>query len=367
MKKSKIEQLSVILNQELGIHGNNCKTVIDFVCSLQKARTVNLSKMSNYSSKSGLVSPNSIYKSYQRLVHNSKITQTSLAKCIIKMYSLEGCKLTLSMDRTNWKYGKANINLLVLSLCVLDCAIPLYWLELDKRGNSNTDERIKLLDQLTNDFGVAIIDYLVADREFIGKDWFNYLNVRQIKFVVRIKANMLLDNDNKLLKAKSVFGSVNVGEVISKQITIEGMLLSAQATRSKDNELVIVVSNCLSEPKLLHTYAKRWRIECLFANCKTRGFNFEDTHITIPDRIGNLTKLVVIAFAICYLVGLIRASIQPLIVKNHGYKQHSYFRYGYDYMIQVFSQSFHKAISLIILCFSNFSLEVKCKKIISVM
>jgi len=363
MNKSRIEQLSVILNQELRVHGNNCKTVIDFICALQKSRTVNLSKMSNYSNKLGKVSSQSIYKSYQRLVHNCNIEQNDLARCIVKMFGLGNCKLTLSMDRTNWRYGKSDINLLVLSVCVLGCAIPLYWIELDKRGNSNTKERIQLLDM----FGATAIEYLVADREFIGSEWMDYLNINKIHFGIRIKSNMFLEVNGKFIKASKLFGAVGVGCLISYQCKIDGYLLLVQATRSIDNELVIVVSNNLQEPNLLVIYAKRWQIECLFGNFKTRGFNFEDTHITLKHRIGNLTKLIVLAFAICYLVGLVRASIKPLVIKKHGYKQNSYFRYGYDLLIQKLNQDFYSAIHLIILCLSDFELEVKCKKLISVM
>jgi hypothetical protein len=115
----KIDQLSSILNQELRVHGNNCKTVIDFTLALHRSRTVNLSQMANYSSRTDEISACSIYKNYQRLVHNCKISQDDLAICILKMLDIDDCKLTLALDRTNWMYGKQYINLLVLSVCVL--------------------------------------------------------------------------------------------------------------------------------------------------------------------------------------------------------------------------------------------------------
>lgn len=363
----KADQLSNILNQNLGVHKNNCKTVIDFTLALHKSRTVNLSQMANYSTRVGDITSGSIYKNYQRLVHNSKISQDDLATCVIKLLDLEDCKLTLALDRTNWKYGKEDINLLILSVCVLGCSLPIYWLELDSRGNSNTQERIELLDRFIAKFGTSRIDYLVADREFIGNDWFTYLNQNEINFAIRIKCNMMLGINGELNKARNVFGSVGQGGMLSSVVDIEGITLLAQATRSTENELVIVVSNNLFEPNLLTVYAKRWRIECLFGNLKTKGFNFEDTHFTIKDRVGNLTKLIVLAFTICYLLGLIRASQWPITIKKHGYKQNSYFRYGYDLLIQKLNQSLSNAIRLITLCMSEFTLEERCKKIICVM
>jgi hypothetical protein len=47
MKYSK-NQLGNILHENLGIHKNNCDTMVDFMIAVQSARTVNLSQMSNY-------------------------------------------------------------------------------------------------------------------------------------------------------------------------------------------------------------------------------------------------------------------------------------------------------------------------------
>lgn len=367
MKKSNFEQLGTILNQDLGVHGNNCNTVIDFICALEKSRTVNLSKMSNYSNKLGSANSKSIYKSYQRLIHNCKIEQSNLAKCIIRMFNLNDCKLTLALDRTNWRYGKSDINLLVLSVCVLGCSIPVYWTELDKRGNSNTKERMDLLDLFIRDFGVDTIDYLVADREFVGHEWFQYLIDKNINFAIRFKSNTLIEVNNAAVNVDKLVKSVSQGGLISIAGKLDGHNVLIHATRSTDNELVIVVSNNLQEPNLLAIYAKRWRIECLFGNFKTRGFNFEDTHITIKKRIGNLMKLIVLTFAACYLLGLIRASIQTIAIKNHGYKQNSYFRYGYDLLVQKLNCNLGLAIKLITLSLSAFELTAKCQKIKSVM
>lgn len=41
------------------------------------------------------------------------------------------------MDRTNWKFGEANINILMLGITYKGIAYPLLFSMLDKRGNSN--------------------------------------------------------------------------------------------------------------------------------------------------------------------------------------------------------------------------------------
>ena len=59
-------------------------------------------------------------------------------------------------------------------------AFPLLFTMLDKRGNSNWIERARLIDRFIRLFGVECIDSLVADREFVGKEWVEYLNNRRI-------------------------------------------------------------------------------------------------------------------------------------------------------------------------------------------
>ena len=60
--------------------------------------------------------------------------------------------------------------------------------------------------------------------------------------------------------------------------------MSFAARRIKDGEWLIIASN--REPKnALRQYRKRWAIECMFGDAKTRGFNIEDTRITDPDKL----------------------------------------------------------------------------------
>src|SRR4051812_23347319 len=64
-----------------------------------------------------------------------------------------------------------------------------------------------------------------------------------------------------------------------------GPALKLAATRLVSGDLLVVATN--TDPKIaLAPYRRRWAIETLFAATKTRGFNFEDTHLIHPDRIG---------------------------------------------------------------------------------
>ena len=46
---------------------------------------------------------------------------------------------------------------------------------LDKRGNSDSQERMNLVNEFLQRFGERQITCLTADREFVGKAWLSYL------------------------------------------------------------------------------------------------------------------------------------------------------------------------------------------------
>ena len=60
-------------------------------------------------------------------------------------------------------------------------AIPIYWIPLNKKGNSNTRERIALIKRFVAKFGQKHIKALLADREFIGKDWIKFLKKMELQ------------------------------------------------------------------------------------------------------------------------------------------------------------------------------------------
>ncbi len=71
---------------------------------------------------------------------------------------------------------------------------------------------------------------------------------------------------------------------------------SFSAKRIKGGELLIVVSNRPAHHALT-IYKKRWAIESLFGDAKTRGFNLEDTRLTIAKKLDLLLGLVALAVA----------------------------------------------------------------------
>lgn len=96
----------------------------------------------------------------------------------------------LSLDRINWKFGKTDVNILMLRVCYHGVSIPLLWKMLPKRESSNTSERQELIHEYIDIFGTLTIAAFMADREFIGEVWFEDLIRNKVPFYIRIRENM---------------------------------------------------------------------------------------------------------------------------------------------------------------------------------
>ena len=69
---------------------------------------------------------------------------------------------------------------------VNDVAIPIWWEDLGKAGHSSQEERIELLQQAMSRYNLKGMPML-ADREYIGRKWFKYLDNSGLCFVIRLK------------------------------------------------------------------------------------------------------------------------------------------------------------------------------------
>lgn len=207
MKDSQVS-LEVQLSRFFDIHLSRLKCLCGFVLSLIQLRTVNLSELSLCLNTS--VSPSSNYKRLQRFVRLFRFPEGVLARFLWHLYEEDEIPL-LSIDRSNWKFGRKNINILMLSLCHRGMGIPILWTVLkDKRGNSSTKERIELLERFFRIIEPPGIIRLLGDREFIGEKWLDWLDSHYVHFVIRIRANQqVLHQGRKEVAAKQLFDSEN--------------------------------------------------------------------------------------------------------------------------------------------------------------
>jgi Transposase DDE domain len=328
-----VSELSARLNQHFNWNKAKMDCFTGALIGLLKTRSVNLAEIATAFPSSAL--PESRYRRIQRLIHHAPIDYDAVALFVMTLFFFINTNYYLTLDRTNWQWGKQNINILVLAVVYQGQAIPIYWLLLDKKGNSNCRERIALMKRFIKHFGKRSIRGVLADREFIGSTWFKWLKTEKIPFHIRIKKNAKVPNSRgELVQAQLLFRFLKVGEklVIEQAKNVTNVSVYLSGLRLSDGELLIVASS-LATFDAIETYALRWQIETLFGCLKGRGFNLEDTHITDRWRIKRLLVVVVIAFCWTHRTGEWRHEhVNPIKVKKHQRLAKSIFKYGLDWM-----------------------------------
>lgn len=246
--------------------------------------------------------------------------------------------LVLSMDRTNWEFGAFNINILMLGVTYKGIAFPLIFSLLPKRGNSNWDERRKILERFMALLGADRIDCLVADREFIGKEWIGWLNEHGIRYYIRIRQNFWIvkPSTGERIRTWWLFNDLKVGKekFYHKPFLHKGEYVYLAGSRIKNSdgvpELQILI--CFNRPEgAILTYKKRWEVATAFRAMKSSGFNIEDTHMRDMERITRLVAMVCMALVWAYLVGEHKdINIKPVRILKHGRKAKSLVKYGLE-------------------------------------
>jgi hypothetical protein len=305
--------------------------------ALCKAKTVNFINLSIHFES--VASKESSLRRIQRFMAQYDFSGDAVALLIFRLLP-QKMNLKLVIDRTNWKFGKININILMLGVCYKNIAFPLLFTLLNKKGNSSCQERIDLLKRYINLFGLHTIESITGDREFVGQVWIGFLNQCGISYFMRIKKNFIigLTDKRKNVKAFWLFNQLKPNEFYHypKIIQINGQYGYLSGCKIIDEkgkiDFLIVVSYNKPQHSLGY-YKDRWQIEMLFKGLKSSGFNIEQTHLKDLERIEKLLLLVSIAFVWAYKVGdYIHTNLKEIKIKKHQRKAISVFKYGLDYL-----------------------------------
>ena len=134
-------------------------------------------------------------------------------------------------------------------MCIVyqSVAIPIYWQDLNKKGQSNQIERLAFLKKACVHFHLKD-KTLIADREYIGIDWFEALIELNFDFLIRIRKsdyhsliNSFEGKTHKML-TKKVLNSKKSQKAVGKTIQIKGknvkFIVAKKQENATKNELI---------------------------------------------------------------------------------------------------------------------------------
>jgi len=183
--------------------------------------------------------------------------------------------------RTVWQRGNATISIFMATVVWKGVAIPIAWTVLTKKGATNYDEKVELMKKVVKLLGKRRILGVLADREFIGYQWFRWLHQQELGLYIRVrgKDNMEVPDpedewgEEMLLPIERFADSLEMGEekVAEEPATIYGIKVYLAAAKNQDDPMIIATNR--DPQKAIKIYRERWSIETFFKNCKSQGFN----------------------------------------------------------------------------------------------
>ena len=278
----------------------------------------------------------SVYRRFQRFFASCVLPARTIGALILALSPKPSNGWVLAMDRTNWKFGKSHINILVVTVILNGVGLPIAWRMLPKktkRGNSNRFHRVRLMEDVLAILPVADIRALTMDREFVGGKWLAWLRLMAVPYVVRVKANSLIGGipaDWWCERNRWKKHAAQLHEVFGEQVHF-----AAKRIRKGRDAFVAVISHGSQGAEALELYQMRWGIETFFSHLKKRGYQFEDTHMTQGYRIDKLLGVLAVAFALCYHWGRKLERETGIKLKKHGYRAKSVFRQGFESLHQM--------------------------------
>lgn len=333
-----VEGIFTLLKSNLtAINQARLKCFAMLVQGIIEARTVNSTWLSQCSAAPESVKSASFLRRIQRFFAGAILPSKSIGAMLLSWLPKPEKGWILAMDRTNWRFGRIDINILAVIVSHGGVGIPICWKMLPKatkRGNSRKYHRIKMMEEILTMLDPSDIRALTMDREFIGKGWLGFLELHEIPYIVRLKKNALVSGIS--VEDLSCYNRWRKHLHERREVFGQQVYFASKRIKGGRDPHVSVISNVFSGTEAVEIYRTRWSIETFFSHLKKRGFNLEDTHLTRKERIDKLFGVLAVAFALCYLWGQLQETKTGAKYKNHGYRAKSVFRQGFECLHRMF-------------------------------
>lgn len=214
----------------------------------------------------------------------------------------------LLMDATSWNLGIVKFQFLYLSIIYEGISIPIFFVNLGKKGHSNFGERKRFL-RMANILLPLKGMTLLADREYIGRNWFTFLvDELSLNFAIRLpQGDYKTDlghlygqfiRDIKKGKTKDI--PLKMGNHTFRLIGVKN-----RNPENQEDDLLILLTNLPNNKhKIIAIYGLRWQIECMFKCLKSNGFNMEDLGFTNPNKVRLMLCIVIACYVLCVCEGI---------------------------------------------------------------
>lgn len=282
-------------------HRSQRRNLASMVVGMVYARSVNLPQIASFAKPSSIQLEARVQR-FERVLKCRKLIPLEVLKPISKavLQSLSRFSkepLMILMDRS---MINDHLNLLWISVGFGGRALPLGWVIVGHEGNSDLALQQQILSWLKECLPEKTEAVIVADREFHSIHLAEWIEKElNLKYVLRIKAGTYIETDGQMMKTSelAVAGeSFQLADVkITKDKSVDYRTKLTVHWAAEETEPWVLATN-LEVADAVATYAKRYWIEEMFSDHKSRGLNLEKTRVKDADRLQRLLIAVTLAY-----------------------------------------------------------------------
>jgi Transposase DDE domain len=274
-------------------------TLTLLICGIVGAQHVQFDKLASHAPIRGRKNESLITR-FRRFVKHPDITADALWLPFARplLQGLAQTPLTILLDGTTAGRGCV---VLMASLVYRRRAIPLLWTVVKgKKGHLPEQLHCALIRRLQQLIAPDATVTLLGDGEFDGTELQATLRTTKWEYVCRTASSILIYaadrvftvGDLPLARGEAVY--MTDVRMSAKQY---GPILLLGVWDAKHKQPLYLISSLADPQDAYERYRLRFRIECMFANHKSRGFRIDKSHLADVARLGRL----IIATSLAYV------------------------------------------------------------------
>jgi hypothetical protein len=215
-----------------------------------------------------------------------------LARRLLADLSSQGQTIIVSVDQTALDETRA---IGMVSVRVGERALPLFWIVKKTGGNIPIKAYLPLLQRLKSCLPDNTQVLVLADRFYGAPEMIEACQNHGFGYRIRLKSNLILMHEGGELNVSNL-ARLGASGITDADLCNSGIITNIGYIHDTGHkEAWFIAMDTLPSRTTTLDYGLRWSIEAMFADCKSRGFRFHDTHLQRTDRISRMLLVLAIA------------------------------------------------------------------------
>jgi len=217
---------------------------------------------------------------------------SSYAFEILQKAGSSGKTVVLMLDQSKIR---TEFECLMLSMRIGNRALPIAWKVVKTKGAIGFDVQKELLEQVAAMLPDGLKIILMADRFYGTSSLIELCQNYNWQYRIRLKGNMIFHcNRGQLTGNKAV--SMGLKSLEDAKFNNSNVVTNVGILHENGHkEPWLIAMNCSPNEEKTRDYGKRWGIEAMFSDFKSRGFSITNTHLVHEERIERLILILAIA------------------------------------------------------------------------